>query len=153
MARAGIGLLTAGVTVYPGRHFYAGAWQAPRHRNTNMDTLIALGTGAAWAYSMVVVLLPEVLPELARNLYFEVTAMIIGLIDLVLALEVRARGQTSQALKRLLGLQPKTARGLRDGREIDIPIAAVIVSDRVRIRPGERIPVDGVITDGTEQHR
>ncbi|MGB2336794.1 MAG: copper ion binding protein, partial [Alcanivorax sp.] len=99
-----IGLLTLAVLATAGRHFFVGAWKAFRNHNANMDTLIALGTGAAWLYSMVVVLLPGALPEAARHVYFEASAMIIGLINLGQALEVRARGKTSAAVKRLLDL-------------------------------------------------
>jgi len=113
-----------------------------------MDTLIALGTGTAWLYSMVVVLFPSVMPDMARHVYFEATAMIIGLINLGLALELKARGRTSLAIKRLIGLQAKTARVIRDGKEIDIPIERVLLNDHVRIRPGEKIPVDGTVVEG-----
>jgi Cu+-exporting ATPase len=113
-----------------------------------MDTLIALGTGAAWLYSMLVVFLPQLLPEMARHVYFEATAMIIGLINLGLALEVKARGRTSEAIKRLIGLQAKTARVVRDGKEVDILIENVVLDDIVRIRPGDKVPVDGVVIDG-----
>lgn len=143
-----VGIATLAVMLLSGRHFYVGAWKSIRNHSANMDTLIALGTGTAWAYSMVVVLLPQLVPEMARHVYFEATAMIIGLINLGLALEVRARGRTSEAIKRLIGLQAKTARVVRDGQEVDIPIEQVQKNDRVRVRPGEKIPVDGVVTDG-----
>ncbi len=143
-----VGLLTAGVMYFSGKHFFIGAWKSIRNHSANMDTLIALGTGTAWLYSMVVVLMPELLPEMARHVYFEATAMIIGLINLGLALEVKARGKTSAAIKRLIGLQAKTARVVRNGKELDITIEQVLLNDIVRIRPGEKIPVDGVITQG-----
>ena len=114
-----------------------------------MDTLIALGTGTAWIYSMVVVFAPDAVPLMARHVYFEATAMIIGLIDLGLALEIKARGRTSEAIKRLIGLQPKNARVIRDGEEIDIPIEDVALDDQLRIRPGEKIPVDGIVIEGS----
>ncbi|NVK42583.1 MAG: copper-translocating P-type ATPase [Oceanospirillaceae bacterium] len=143
-----VGLVTLGVMVFAGSHFYIGAWKSFKAHSANMDTLIALGTGTAWLYSMVVVIAPGIVPELARHVYFEATAMIIGLIDLGLALEIRARGRTSQAIKRLLGLRAKTARVVRDGREQDIPIESVQIDDIVRVRPGEKIAVDGVVTEG-----
>lgn len=143
-----VGVLTLGVMVFSGRHFYIGGWKSLRNHSANMDTLIALGTGTAWMYSMVVVLAPQIVPEVARHVYFEATAMIIGLINLGLALEVRARGRTSAAIKRLIGLQPKTARVVRNGQEFDIPIERVLLNDKVRVRPGERIPVDGVVVEG-----
>lgn len=113
-----------------------------------MDTLIALGTGTAWLYSMVVVFFPNFVPEMARHVYFEASAMIIGLIDLGLALEIKARGRTSEAIKRLIGLQAKTARVIRDGKDVDIAIEEVLLGDNVRVRPGEKVPVDGEVLEG-----
>lgn len=143
-----VGILTLGVLLSSGRHFYVGAWKSFVNHSANMDTLIALGTGTAWLYSMVVVFFPEAVPVQARHVYFEATAMIIGLINLGLALEVKARGRTSEAIKRLIGLQAKTARVIRDNQEMDLPIEQVLMNDLVRARPGEKIPVDGEVTDG-----
>lgn len=143
-----IGVLTLAVLVFPGRHFFVGAWKSIRNRTATMDTLIALGTGTAWVYSMLVAAFPHFFPEQARHVYFEASAMIIGLINLGLALEIKARGRTSQAIKRLIGLQVKTARVIRNGNEVDIPLALVQVNEQVRVRPGEKIPVDGVVTEG-----
>ncbi|WP_369600375.1 heavy metal translocating P-type ATPase [Hahella sp. SMD15-11] len=143
-----IGLLTLGVLVRSGGHFFKGAWSAFKGHTANMDTLVASGTGVAWLYSMAVVLFPEAIPAEARHVYFEASAMIIGLINLGLALETRARGKTSQAIKRLLDLQAKTARVVRDGQELDIPVEAVQVGDLIRVRPGEKIPVDGEVAEG-----
>lgn len=143
-----VGLLTLLVMVFSGKHFYVGAWQSFKNHSANMDTLIALGTGTAWLYSMVVVFAPEAVPEMARHVYFEATAMIIGLINLGLAMELKARGRTSDAIKRLIGLQPKTARVVRDGQEIDIDIDQVLLNDIVRVRPGEKISVDGTVIEG-----
>ncbi|GHB59580.1 copper-translocating P-type ATPase [Psychrosphaera saromensis] len=143
-----IGVLCAGIMYFSGKHFYVGAWKSLLNHNANMDTLIALGTGTAWLYSMIVVLFPMALPEMARHVYFEATAMIIGLINLGLALEVKAKGRTSEAIKRLIGLQEKTARVVRDNKEIDIAIEQVLLDDIVRVRPGGKIPVDGVVMQG-----
>lgn len=143
-----VGLVTLAIMYFSGKHFFTGAWKSFKNHSANMDTLIALGTGTAWVYSMIVVFFPNSLPEMARHVYFEATAMIIGLINLGLALEVRARGRTSEAIKRLIGLQAKTARVIRDGDEQDIPIEDVQKADLVRVRPGEKIPVDGVVTEG-----
>lgn len=143
-----VGLLTLSVMIFSGKHFYVGAWKSASNHSANMDTLIALGTGTAWLYSMVVVFFPDLVPEMARHIYFEATAMIIGLINLGLALELKARSRTSDAIKRLIGLQPKTARVLRDSEEMDIAIADVLLNDIVRVRPGERVPVDGCVTEG-----
>ena len=143
-----VGLLTLAVMYISGKHFYVGAWQSVKQHSANMDTLIALGTGTAWLYSMVVVFAPGWVPEMARHVYFEATAMIIGLINLGLALEIKARGRTSEAIKRLIGLQARTARVIRDDKELDIPIEHVLLNDIVRVRPGEKIPVDGDVTEG-----
>lgn len=143
-----VGLITLGVMVFSGKHFYIGAWQSFKNHSANMDTLIALGTGTAWLYSMVVVFAPEAVPEMARHVYFEATAMIIGLINLGLALELKARGRTSEAIKRLIGLQPKTARVIRDGLEVGVAIDQVLLNDVVRVRPGEKISVDGKVIEG-----
>lgn len=143
-----VGLATFAVMASSGRHFYVGGWKSIWSHTANMDTLIALGTGAAWVYSMVVVFVPDVLPTMARHVYFEATAMIIGLINLGLALEVKARGRTSEAIKRLIGLQAKTARVVRDDEELDIPIEDVQLDDVVRLRPGDKVPVDGVVLEG-----
>jgi Cu+-exporting ATPase len=143
-----IGLLSFAVMLFAGRHFYSGAWQSVKNHSANMDTLIALGTATAWGYSMVVVLLPDALPEMARHLYFEATTMILGLINLGLALELKARGRASTAIKRLIGLQPRTARVWRDGKEQDIAIEEVLVNDTLRVRPGEKFPVDGEVLEG-----
>ncbi|AOY89576.1 Cu+ exporting ATPase [Marinobacter salinus] len=144
----GLGMLTLIVMAATGGHFYTGAWKAFKHHNANMDTLIALGTGTAWIYSMVVASVPGALPEMARHVYFEASAMIIGLINLGQALELRAKGKTSEAVRRLLDLRAKTARVLRDGEERDIPVEDVQRGDRIRVRPGEKLPVDGLITEG-----
>ncbi len=143
-----VGVLTGLILYFSGGHFFTGMWQSLKHRNANMDNLVALGTGSAWLFSMIVVLFPEWLPASARHVYFEASAMIIGLINLGHALELRARGKTSEAVKRLLGLQAKTARVIREGKELDIPVQQVRKGDTLRVRPGEKIPVDGKIVDG-----
>ena len=149
MAWLVVGLLTLAVMIYSGKHFYVGAWTSFKNHSANMDTLIALGTGTAWLYSMAVVFAPQFIPEMARHVYFEATAMIIGLINLGLALELKARGRTSDAIKRLIGLQAKTARVVRGDQEIDIKIEQVVAGDIVRVRPGEKVPVDGEVTEGS----
>ncbi|MBY5994054.1 heavy metal translocating P-type ATPase [Ferrimonas balearica] len=142
------GLLTLGLLVVAGGHFFRGAWQALKHGGATMDTLIALGTGTAWAFSMAVVLFPDSFPAASRHLYFEASAMILGLINLGQALEHRAKGKTNSALRQLMALRPKTARVWRDGREQDLPIRLVQVGDRLRLRPGEQVPVDGQVLEG-----
>ncbi len=143
-----VGLATLFVLDYSGKHFFVGAWKAFRGHNANMDTLIALGTGSAWVYSMAITLAPGIVPSLARHAYFEAAVIIIALINFGSALEMRARGKTSEAIKRLIGLQPKTARVIRNGVEQDVPIEEVGLKETLRVRPGEKIPVDGNIIDG-----
>jgi Cu+-exporting ATPase len=143
-----VGLLTAGVLWFSGRHYFIGASKAFIHRNANMDTLIALGTGSAWLYSMVVVIASSLMPESARHLYFEASAMIIGLINLGQALELKARGKTSQAIKRLLDLRTKTAIVIKNGTPITIAVEDVQLDDEILIRAGEKIPVDGQVIAG-----
>jgi len=143
-----VGALTAFVLWYSGGHFFSGAWKSFRVHNANMDTLIALGTGSAWVYSMLVAVFPDTVPSLARHAYFEASAIIIALINFGSALEMRARGRTSEAIKRLIGLQPRTARVVRDGQERDVPIEDVGLDETVRVRPGEKVPVDGVVLEG-----
>ncbi|HHJ80032.1 MAG TPA: heavy metal translocating P-type ATPase [Candidatus Tenderia electrophaga] len=143
-----VAALSLFVLVYSGRRFFSGAWKSFKNHNANMDTLIALGTGTAWGYSLLIVLLPALVPEQARHVYFEAAAIIIALINFGAALEMRARGKTSEAIKRLIGLQPKTARLVRNGQEVDVPIEQVGLNETLRLRPGEKIAVDGVIIDG-----
>ncbi len=143
-----IGLLTLAVMIWSGGHFYRGAWNAARHRTTTMDTLIALGTGSAWLYSMVVITLPDLVPEASRHIYFEAAVFIIGFINLGKALEGRAKGKASLAISRLIDLQPSTAIRVDDSGETEISIQDITIGDRIRIRPGETIPVDGKVDSG-----
>ncbi len=143
-----IGLITLGLMIYSGGHLYRNAWKAFLNNYATMDTLIALGTGTAWVYSQFITLFPHTVPALAQHVYFEAALIIIALVDLGAALEIRARGKTSQAIKRLIGLQAKTARVVRANKEIDIPIEDVVLGDIVRVRPGEKIAVDGEIIEG-----
>lgn len=145
----GAGLLTLVVMVFAGGHFYSGAWRSARRFGATMDTLIALGTGSAWGYSMLVVAWPELLPPQSRGLYFEASLMIIGLVNLGQVLELRARGQTQQAIRGLLDLQPKRARVVRLGQELDVAIEQVVVGELLRLRPGETVAVDGEVVEGT----
>ena len=142
--------LATPVQFWAGLRFYRGAWGALRHRTADMNTLIAVGTSAAYLYSMVAVLFPSLFAtgRLEPHLYFDTSAMIIALILLGRFLEARARGQTSEAIKKLIGMQPKTALVIRDGKEVEIPVDDVQVGDLVLVRPGERVPVDGVVRHG-----
>ncbi len=143
-----VGLLTLAVLVVSGGHFFTGFWQSLKNRSATMDTLVALGTGAAWLYSMAVVLYPEALPEAARHIYFEASAMIIGLINFGKMLELRAKGKTGDAIKRLLNLQAPVARIITGDGEKDVPVEEIRPGDHLRVRPGDSVPVDGIVREG-----
>ena len=143
-------LLATPIQFWAGWQFYKGAWQVGRHRSTDMNTLIAVGSSAAYFYSVVVTFWPGLIESagVEADVYFETAAIIIGLILFGRWLEARAKGQTSAAIKRLMGLRAKTARVVRDGEERDVPIDEVVAGDVVIVRPGEKIPVDGVVVEG-----
>ena len=143
-----IAVLTLMIMGYCGGHFYTGAYQSFRLRQYNMDTLIALGTGSAWLYSCVMIDYYMAFPALSQHAYFEAAVVILAFINLGNALETQARGKTSGAIRQLLGLQPRTARVVRDGVEMDVPIEEVGLGETLRVRPGEKIPVDGVLVEG-----
>ncbi|WP_449551233.1 copper-exporting P-type ATPase CopA [Lelliottia amnigena] len=143
-----IGVITLGVMVFAGGHFYTSAWKSLKNRTATMDTLVALGTGAAWLYSMSVNVWPQWFPMEARHLYYEASAMIIGLINLGHMLEARARQRSSKALERLLDLTPPSARVVTDDGEKTLPLADVQSGMTLRLTTGDRVPVDGEITQG-----
>ena len=142
--------LATPVQFWAGWRFYVGAWGALRHKTADMNMLVAVGTSAAYFYSMIAVLFPGLFAAagVEPGLYFDTSAMIITLILLGRFLETRARGQTSEAIKKLIGLNPKTALVIRDGKETEIPVDDVQVGDLILVRPGERVPVDGIIRQG-----
>ena len=145
----GLGVLTVPVLVWAGSQFFTGAWQALRHRSANMHTLIAIGISAAWLYSTVAVIWPDAFPEERfAEVYYDVTAVVVALVTLGLALEVKAKGRSSEAIHKLVGLQAKRARVVRDGVEVEVPVEEVAVGDVVVVRPGEKVPVDGAIVEG-----
>jgi len=144
-----ISLITLLVLIFVGGHFFTGAWMALKSARGNMDTLVALGTGTAWVYSTFVVLFPQSLPELARHVYFEAAVIIIALVSVGSALEAKARGKTSAAIKHLIGLQPSSARVIRGDQEVVIAVAEIRLDETIRIHPGERIPVDGIVIEGS----
>ncbi|MEL6138466.1 MAG: heavy metal translocating P-type ATPase, partial [Cyanobacteria bacterium J06628_6] len=143
-------VLATPVLFWCGQSFFVGAWKALTHRTANMNTLVALGTGTAYLYSLLVTLFPGVLlaQGLTPDVYYEAAVVIIALLLLGRYLESRARGQTSDAIRKLMGLQANTARVVRQGEELDLPVQDVVVGDVVIVRPGEKIPVDGEVIDG-----
>jgi Cu+-exporting ATPase len=151
--------LTTPVVLYCGAQFYRGAWAAFRHRAADMNTLIAVGTGAAYIYSIAATVAPQWFASASGHtgmggspmvpVYYEAASVIIALIVLGRMLEARAKGRTGDAIRRLMGLQAKTARVVRDGREMDIPVEEVVPGDTVIVRPGEKIPVDGRVVEGS----
>ncbi|HEX4561636.1 MAG TPA: heavy metal translocating P-type ATPase, partial [Gemmatimonadales bacterium] len=145
-----LGVLTIPVVVWSGGQFYKAAWSGFRHRTADMNTLIAVGTGAAFLYSVVATLIPGVFlgAGLPADVYYEAVSAIIALILLGRLLEARAKGQTSAAIRRLAGLRPKMARVRRGTAESDVAVEAVVVDDFVIVRPGERVAVDGIVTEG-----
>ena len=144
-------LATTVVMTWAGRHFYVRAWKGLQHRSADMNTLIAIGTGAAYLYSVVATFAPHwfVSAGARPDVYYEAVIIIIGLVLVGHAMEARAKTETTKALRQLARLQPSSARVRRNGEERDIPIASVRHGDIVIVRPGERIPVDGVVTSGT----
>jgi Cu+-exporting ATPase len=145
-----LGLLSLPVLVWAGSQFFTGMWDALKHRAANMHTLIAIGISAAFIYSIISVAWPQFFPkESLAEVFWDVTDVVIALVVLGLALEIKAKGRTSQAIKKLIGLQAKTARVIRDGTERDIPVEEVILGDTVVVRPGDKIPVDGEVMAGS----
>jgi P-type Cu+ transporter len=147
--------LTTPVVLWCGFPFFVRGWQSVVHRSLNMFTLIALGTGSAYFYSVFATVIPQVFPASFRgavgqiDVYFEPAAVIVALVLLGQVMELRARSQTSSAIRALLGLAPKTAKRLDDkGGEADVPLDQVVVGDRLRVRPGEKVPVDGTVLEG-----
>ncbi len=143
-------LLATPVQFWVGRQFYSGFWKAAKNKTSDMNTLIAVGTSAAYLYSLIVTFVPHwiMVKGLMVDVYFDTSAAIIVLILLGRFLEARAKGRTSEAIKKLMGLQPRTARVIRDDEEIDIPLREVVPGDIVVVRPGEKVPVDGLVKEG-----
>lgn len=144
-------LLTTPVQFVVGWQFHRGAYKAIRARYGNMDVLVSLGTNAAYFYSVLAMISPLVLPDIEMHDFFETSAFLITFILLGKYLEHRAKGKTSEAIKKLMGLQAKTARLIKDGQEVEVPVEAVQVGDVLRVRPGEKIPVDGVVVEGRSE--
>ncbi|CAN5664671.1 heavy metal translocating P-type ATPase [soil metagenome] len=144
----GLLVLATPVQFWTGWRFYTGAWGAIKHGQANMNTLVVVGTSAAYLYSLVATVAPQLFAGERADVYFDTSALIITLILLGRLLEARAKGRTNEAIKKLAGLQAKTARVVRDGEEIDIPVEDVMVGDVIVVRPGEKVPVDGRLVDG-----
>jgi Cu+-exporting ATPase len=142
--------LVTPIQFYVGSRFYRGAWTTAKHGTTDMNTLVALGTTVAYAYSVVATFFPGLfaVEGAAPHVYYDTSAAIIVLVLLGRYFETRAKGKTSEAVKKLVGLQPKAARVIRDGGEVDIPLEEVAAGDRVVVRPGEKVPVDGTVEEG-----
>lgn len=142
------GIITLPVMFYSGRQFFSGAWTSFKHHSADMNTLIAMGTSAAWLYSTAAVLFPSIFPKGTANPFYDVVSVVTALVVLGQALETRAKGQTSQAIRKLIGLQARTAHVIRNGQEIEVAIEDVAAGEVVVVRPGEKVPVDGVIESG-----
>jgi Cu+-exporting ATPase len=146
----GLAVITLPVVAWSGQQFFKGAWSGFRHRTADMNTLIGVGTGAAYVYSLVATTAPNLFLRagLPADVYYEAVAAIIALVLLGRLLEARAKGRTSEAIRRLAALRAKSAHVVREGKETDIPVEAVVVGDLLIVKPGEKVPVDGVVTEG-----
>ncbi|MGF1754620.1 heavy metal translocating P-type ATPase [Vibrio makurazakiensis] len=143
-----IGILCFLLLATSGKSFFSNAWKSVQHKRATMDTLVALGTGAAWLYSMLVVVFPDWFPASSRHVYFEASAMIIGLISLGHYIEAKAKAKTTQSLQALINLQPQQATVVIDGQDKKIAVEAIELGMSIRIKPGEKIPVDGKVIEG-----
>ncbi len=148
--KLGLAILTLPVVLWSGQQFYRGAWSGFKHRTADMNTLIGVGTGTAFLYSLVATLVPGVFTRagLPADVYYEAVSAIIALILLGRLLEARAKGRTSEAIRRLAGLKAKAAHVVREGKETELPVEAVVPGDLVIVKSGEKIPVDGIVTEG-----
>ena len=145
-----MGIASLAVLLYSGSQFFVGLVESVKHRSASMQTLIAIGTGTAWLYSTVALVAPQLFPsEALTDVYYDVTVVVTALVVLGMAMEIRARGRTSEAIKKLIGLQPRTARVIRDGVETTVPVADVRVGELIVVRPSERIPLDGAVVSGS----
>ncbi|ANQ25683.1 copper-translocating P-type ATPase [Vibrio natriegens] len=143
-----VGLLCLLLLATAGRHFFSNAWLAATHKRATMDTLVALGTGAAWFYSMLVVVFPNWFPLASRHVYFEASAMIIGLISLGHYIEAKAKANTTRSLQALINLQPQQATAITENGDQTISVEQITLGMKLRIKPGEKVPVDGTVREG-----
>lgn len=144
----GVALLCLATMYFSGRNYYVTAWKQARHGTSNMDTLVALGTAAAWLSSLMVILWPNFIPGRDSHLYLDASVMILAFLQFGHALEVRAKRTTSEAIGSLVGLRAKSGRVVIGEREVEIPVSLLKLGDQLRVRPGERIPIDGTVTTG-----
>ncbi len=148
-ARLIMGFFALLVLIVSGNQFFIGMWEGLKQRSANMHTLIATGVSAAWLYSLVALFWPGIFPkEEMAEVYYDVTTVVTALVILGMAMEVKAKGRSSEAIKKLVGLQPKTANVIKEGIEVKVPIEEVKIGDKVIVRPGEKIAIDGIILDG-----
>ena len=145
----GIALLCLFTMAYSGHSYYTGAWKQARHGHANMDTLVAVGTAAAWLSSVLLILAPDFVPEAQRHVYLETSVLILAFLQFGHALEIRAKARTGKAIGALIELAPKTARILRHQEEVEIPVSLLQAGDVFMVRPGETIATDGTVIDGT----
>ena len=145
----GLALLCLGVMYFSGRNYYVTAWKLARHGSSNMDTLVALGTSAAWLASLVILINPDFIPGRESYLYLDASVMILAFLQFGHALETRAKRTTIEAISSLIGLRASTARVLCDGHEVEVPVSLLRHGDAIRVRPGEKIPIDGTLTQGS----
>jgi len=141
-------LLCLATMIFSGRNYFIGAWKQARHAAANMDTLVAMGTGAAWCSSVLVIAKPDFIPGAADYLYLDASVMILAFLQLGHALETRAKRTTSEAIGALVGLRARTAWVLRSSSQVEIPVSLLRLGDRVRVKPGEKVPIDGEIAEG-----
>ncbi|WP_150466817.1 heavy metal translocating P-type ATPase [Francisella sp. SYW-9] len=139
---------TSVVMFYSGKRFYQGTWRQLKHLSSNMDTLVALGTGAAWIYSVIVILFEFYLPEQMLHVFLDTSVLILGFLNIGHAMEIKSKGRASETIEKLIHLQPKNAHVIHDDAEVDIPLELLKVGQAIIIYPGEKIPVDGVVIDG-----
>ncbi|WP_447038956.1 copper-translocating P-type ATPase [Vibrio alginolyticus] len=148
LAWGAIGIVCLLLLATAGKHFFSNAWLAATHKRATMDTLVALGTGAAWLYSMLVVIFPDWFPLASRHVYFEASAMIIGLISLGHYIEAKAKANTTRSLQTLINLQPQQATVITEQGDQKIAVEQITLGMKLRIKPGEKVPVDGVVIQG-----
>ena len=143
-----LALICLGVMYFSGKSYYVTAWKLARYRTSNMDTLVALGTSAAWLASLIIIIKPDFIPGRDNHLYLDASVMILAFLQFGHALETRAKRTTSEAISSLVGLRARSAMVVREEQEVEVPVSLLRLDDAIRVRPGEKIPIDGEIVDG-----